>query len=161
MENAPLVGAKEDFARFWAKTKVDGGCIVWIGGTGRKGYGSFTVNRRQEVAHRWLYMHVVVGKRLPTKMFVMHTCDNPACVKLQHLSQGTAQQNNEDAKNKGRTAKGEDLPQAKLTEADIQMIRRMLAVGISRQKIALVFGVSRTLIIQIAHDKIWAHVSPT
>jgi predicted transcriptional regulator len=47
---------------------------------------------------------------------------------------------------------------AKLTEADIPEIRKLLNLGISQRLIALKYGVSQSLISLIKLGKIWQHV---
>lgn len=48
---------------------------------------------------------------------------------------------------------------AKLTEADIPVIRHLLSTGISAQKIAEQYGVSRSAISGIKRGKNWQHIS--
>jgi hypothetical protein len=56
---------------------------------------------------------------------------------------------------KGRQAKGERLPAAKLTRADIPKIR---AMGGTLTSIGLHFGVHRSLIRRIKDGLAWKHV---
>lgn len=51
-------------------------------------------------AHRVAYE--VAHAPIPAGMVVMHSCDNPPCVRLSHLSVGTVQANVTDAIAKGR-----------------------------------------------------------
>lgn len=100
-------------ARFWEKTIQRGSCVLWIGAQkiGRNGisrsYGLFGggeydgSKRRMVQAHRFIYEQCIepLGARI-----LMHSCDTPACVALQHLSPGTQAQNVADcvAKNRAR-----------------------------------------------------------
>ena len=54
--------------------------------------------------------------------------------------------------------KGSTNPQAKLIERDIPKIKGLHAIGIPLSKIAKTFKVSRGLISQIIHGRIWQHV---
>jgi IS30 family transposase len=58
---------------------------------------------------------------------------------------------------KGRMAVGEQLPQAKLTEADVVEIRR-LAATLSNTAIAKRYGVLPGAISRVVARKRWAHV---
>jgi predicted transcriptional regulator len=53
---------------------------------------------------------------------------------------------------------GSKHAQAKLTEADIPEIRKLLNLGISQRLIALKYGVSQSLISLIKLGKIWQRV---
>lgn len=39
---------------------------------------------------------------IPDGMFVLHKCDNPHCINLEHLYLGTLKENSQDAINRGR-----------------------------------------------------------
>lgn len=107
-------------------------------------------------AHRWLYQHVF-GKLNPG-IDVMHSCDNPLCVALQHLSPGTRKMNMVDAANKGRIARGERQPQAKLTEDQVREIRLRRADGESAEDLAERYGVKAPCIRKIVRRVRWGHV---
>lgn len=92
--------------RFWAKVdrRGDDECWEWQAHTDRGGYGQFSPERsRQVAAHRWsLASHT--GKSIPQGMFVLHSCDNPACVNPAHLRLGDHADNMRDRKERGRSA---------------------------------------------------------
>lgn len=79
-----------------------GACIVWTGRTSQDGYGQFDVGDTGWMAHRWIYSVAVAP--IPDGLYVIHSCDNPSCVTLQHLTIGTQLHNMRDAINKGRMA---------------------------------------------------------
>lgn len=92
--------------RFWAKVRVqEDGCWEWAGGLMWDGYGAFhrdgdgSVKQR---AHRisWEYSNGPI----PSGMLVCHRCDNPRCVRPEHLFLGTDQDNVDDMMSKGRHA---------------------------------------------------------
>lgn len=92
--------------RFQEKIKRIGECDVWIGAKNRAGYGEFRYRGKQERAHRvtWLMVH----KSIPIGMCVLHTCDNPSCVRIGHLFLGTQKDNIDDKMKKGRFQNGGD-----------------------------------------------------
>lgn len=75
-------------------------CWPWTAATRRRGYGIFTVNRRNFVAHR-LAFQVATGID-PGELLVCHTCDNPPCCNPAHLFLGTNSDNMRDMVAKGR-----------------------------------------------------------
>ncbi len=87
-----------------------GQCWLWIGASKRIGYGAIT-DTRGEIgkaglrarAHRCSYaLHH--GIRLDPGMatVILHKCDNPSCVRPEHLELGTQKENIHDALAKGR-----------------------------------------------------------
>lgn len=99
--------------RFWEKVDKSGECWVWTAATFSTGYGAFRLGKRQMKAHRvaWLIEH---GK--DPLGFVCHRCDNPLCVRPDHLFVGTAADNMRDRNQKGRTSQRERSPHCKLGE---------------------------------------------
>jgi hypothetical protein len=96
--------------RFWAKVDtacVNSECWLWTGATNgrygmvRRGAGSRTSVRRIS-AHRYAY-ELTFGQ-VPENRVVMHTCDNPICVRPTHLSVATQADNLADMRAKGRAA---------------------------------------------------------
>jgi hypothetical protein len=91
--------------RFWRKIKKVAGCWEWQGARHSFGYGQFRVGNgtkrgRMIFAHRFAYE----GAWGPIEdgLEVMHTCDNPRCVRPAHLRAGTHAENMQDMIAKGR-----------------------------------------------------------
>ena len=76
----------------------------------------------KSLAHR-LAFRLFCGAT-PPAMFVLHQCGNEDCINPYHLYLGDAAQNAKDREAHGTTARGQALPQTKLTEGDIQAIRK-------------------------------------
>lgn len=95
---------------------------------------------------------------IPDGLQVLHRCDNPPCVRPDHLFLGTIMDNMHDKAQKGRTARGEKNGQAKLTPKQVRMIRKRIAAGETRTAIAADFHVTRTTIYFIATGKKWSHL---
>lgn len=221
--------------RFFAKVlkSMDSdGCWNWIASKYRDGYGRIQFQRKSVRAHRisWQIHHGPI----PDGVQVLHRCDNPLCVRPDHLFLGTHDDNMADKVAKGRQfrpegeangaarlscdevinirklyvgggrtyqslaaqfgvssgdirlivtmenwnglespdgylaevakakklsrAKGERMPNSKLTPADIIEIRRLRKLGHENKEIGSRFGVSDVLISLIARRKAWAHI---
>lgn len=145
--------------RFWSKVQKGAGCWLWTAAKDRAGYGQFRAGGRGRTmarAHR-VSWSIHYGD-IPAGMNCLHKCDNPSCVRPDHLFLGTLSDNNHDMAVKGRNAKGMANGRAKLTEKDVSQIRLMLHQGMPQRRIATRFGVSQTLISNIAAGKTWGHV---
>lgn len=76
------------------------GCYLWEGSmAGRYGI-AFLTGTKVVGAHR--AMMIAHGHNIPPGAVVMHRCDNPLCVNIDHLSVGTQADNMDDMKAKGR-----------------------------------------------------------
>ena len=91
--------------RFWQNVQKTDGCWLWTGNGHPNGYGRFKINGHTvTVTHfSWKLHH---GTPIPPGMLVCHTCDNPQCVRPDHLFLGTRSDNAQDASAKGRLARG-------------------------------------------------------
>jgi hypothetical protein len=144
--------------RFWTKVQKTHSCWIWIGASGGdRGRAGFRdeKGRFQNAARVSWRIH---NGPIPYGKCVLHRCDNGMCVRPSHLFLGTRGDNNRDRDLKGRTAKGTDFPQAKLTENQVKTIKRMKN-KCTRTEIAERFGVGRTTIFDIWNEKNWRHVS--
>ena len=80
----------------------NGDCWEWTGGKHKFGYGMVWVNEFQKsvCAHKIAYL-LAYGSLDPL-LWVLHSCDNPACCNPSHLRQGTYQENIDDRTQRGR-----------------------------------------------------------
>jgi hypothetical protein len=154
--------------RFWSKVEKTETCWQWTAGCFRAGYGAFQYQRRAWKAHRFAYM--LTHGPIPEGLNVCHHCDNPACVRPDHLFLGTFADNSADMVAKGRQGKGDNVPtehrrrgvrhhRAKVTEDDVREIRRRHGAGETQTALAAIFGLDQTTVSDLVRWKIWRHVS--
>ena len=138
-------------------TVNEDGCFEWKGAVKKDlGYGIFSIKTGTGYpAHRFIYEHA--HGELPTDIFVCHRCDNPACVRVDHLFPGTAGDNNRDRHSKGRSgwSPKEDNGNHKLTLDEVREIRQKYASGALQRDIADAYGVDQTNISSIVRGATW------
>lgn len=91
---------------------------------------------------------------------LLHSCDNPSCVRPSHLKAGTQAENLADARGKGRKDdRGQGNPYARLTDGQVREIREVYARGGRTQTgIAEQFGIDQTTVSDIVTRRRWRHV---
>lgn len=86
--------------RFWRHVEKGEGCWLWTGFCTPTGYGKTSVERRPAYAHR-VSWELRYGP-IPRGLYVCHSCDNPSCVRPDHLFVATQRENLRDMSLKGR-----------------------------------------------------------
>ncbi len=147
---------------FWARVHKTDKCWVWTAYRKPLGYGYLHLPRNRGtgmsvLASRvsWLLANGPIPEVTP---HVLHSCDNPPCVRPDHLFLGTDSLNHRDMLNKGRESRGE-MRNIKLTELDALEIRRLYATRTFLQReLATRFGVSRAMVAHVVHRREWTHI---
>jgi len=161
--------------RFWGKVdKSDlGGCWTWKGNRNNKkgGYGMFWNGQEKMYSHHFAMFPIPEGK------WVLHKCDNPPCVRPDHLFFGTPKDNSTDAMQKGRMrpgnasrmdeirklvkpTRGASHHFSKLTEDQVREMKSSEWPHGSLTIYAKRFGVTKQSIRAVKIGKAWAHINP-
>lgn len=155
--------------RFWAKVQKTDGCWSWTGAQFRRGYGAFQLGGSTRKAHRIAYE--LEHGPIPAGLYVCHRCDNPSCVRPDHLFLGTAADNNTDRSQKGRTKPGRNTggyklvpganagernPRAKMTWQSVSDLRHRYASGHELLKdLAREYGIAFSTADKIVCHETW------
>jgi hypothetical protein len=140
------------YRNFINKVSVDpvSGCWIWNGAVSDGRYGKFRIGGKVLFAHRasWLVHH----GDIPDGLLICHKCDIERCVNPDHLFCGNQRDNIADMHKKGRWRSGNYGQHLKLTKDMAAMIRNS---DMPHQKIADLWGISRTTVSCIKNYKTW------
>jgi hypothetical protein len=150
--------------RFWERVDKNGPvvraelgqCWIWTGGKNAAGYGLVVCEHRAHLAHRMSF-ELTTGEKLED-LCALHKCDNPPCVRPDHLFKGSRNDNTQDMLNKGRHRVKrwtETHPNAKLTSGQIAEIQKLYAAGITQIELADRFCTSQSNISRIVRKEAW------
>lgn len=124
--------------RFWAGVDATGeGCWPWTRYVNpMTGYGQYTprvverlaLNMPRVVTAPVMACTLAHGPR-PAGLEVLHSCDNRACCRPEHLRWGTHRENNQEAWTRGRQLRGERHHRAKYTDDQVRQLRDACASG--------------------------------
>lgn len=147
--------------RFWTRVKKTKECWIWQGALRGGGYGAVWIGGGKgghHPAHRIAY-ELTYGPISPA-IQVLHNCDNPPCVRPDHLFLGTSLTNMQDKIKKGRA--GNTRPHhftyhnAKLTPVLAAQIRNEYKPYlVSLSALAHKYGVSKRAVLRVIHHVTW------
>lgn len=151
---------------FWSKVcKNRFGCWEWQGCKLPSGYAQLTLPgmvRRRVLVHRLSYV-LHYGEITERGLLVCHRCDNPSCVRPDHLFLGSPKENTQDAYAKGRLRflQGEKQNNAKLTDEEVQELRRRYKPyhpTRGAKALAKEFGITPNHVVTIVRNRAWKHL---
>lgn len=153
------------------------GCYEWPLSKTAAGYGQFSIriDGRQYLGYAHRAAWEVAFGEIPPGLEVCHKCDNPACMRPDHLFLGSHKENMSDMARKKRSnigrrfprgdlhwarknparVRGEKNSRAKLTEDDVRYIKQS---NESHASLGRKFGVTISAIFSIRRGKSWRHV---
>jgi hypothetical protein len=135
-------------------------CWLWIGAKVPKGYGQIRFEGKSVGAARvaWFLVFGVLPE------MALHHCDNPPCVRFDHLYDGNHQNNTDDAVNRKRMAsgprhglvlhperiaRGVQLPQTRVLPLERRDLLSRRGLGESVTSLASEYGISRSQVYRI------------
>ena len=136
--------------RFLKRCYNEGDCLIWGGNKFLNGYGQVTQNTyntkyaHQYACHRWN------GSPLPIEkgMCVKHSCDHKLCVKPEHLSYGTLQENIQEMVERIPTAMGRKVP----TPDELELLKKMVNDAIPAREMSRRLNKSRNWIKRVMSE---------
>lgn len=170
-----MMFSEEVLAKFWARVEKTESCWIWTGakiGIGR--YGAFYLWGRMNLAHRisweihygpiawngapeapgfaddwrWDADGIPIDGKTHPGDHICHHCDNPPCVRPDHLFRGTNTDNILDKTMKGRAGK----------KLDAEKVRAIRNSTLRQHVLAKVYGVSEDHIGAIVRRIYWKHI---
>lgn len=143
--------------KFWSRVEKRGDdeCWSWRGSYDKDGYGQIWdgVTKKCRRAHA-ISAEIHFGIR-PNGLVVCHSCDNPECTNPAHLYYATAKHNNDDKMRKNRHARGENQGNSKLTENQVNEIRKR--AGEDYRLLCKEFDLVPSTVYRIWHGQSWKH----
>ena len=129
-EEAAACNAVSYEDRFWAQVDRSGDCWEWQGTWTGSGRGIVRYEGKYRNASRVAY--ILTFGPIPNGLLVCHHCDNPLCVRLEHLFLGTQSDNMQDMVAKGRNLGTQKIKRDRdedLTQRILQAHRKRLENG--------------------------------
>lgn len=117
------------------------------------GYLEVSLGRSVHLVHR-LVLLAFVGP-CPDGMECCHFDGDRTNNALNNLRWDTGRANAQDRVRQGTSEHGERNPSAKLTEADVRVIRQLRRQGLTQKQLAVRYGVTRTNIAAILSRRSW------
>lgn len=93
----------EDLYRIGKVREMPSGCHEWRGATMGGGYGKLPRIAARQLGERSAHRAALaLAKGQPLVLQALHSCDNPPCINVAHLREGTVIDNVRDALDRGR-----------------------------------------------------------
>ena len=147
---------------FWSRialTADDDRCWEWQHSRNPQGYGCIKIDGQTRRVHRIAWQ--LANGREP-KLDVLHSCDNPPCCNPKHLREGTAAENGQEAREKGRWTPnyGEQNGNTYLTADEVREIKMWIRDGIStKEMMARDPRLDKYMVSRLRCNKTWQHVT--
>ena len=131
-------------------------CWLWSGAVSSRGYGVMATDEGSSDSPHRVSFRLFVGP-IADDLHVLHSCDEPLCVKPSHLFLGTNSDNIADKMLKLRQSRltGQQNGRARLTADQVIFAR---SSHMATRDLASMFGVCEATIRHAINGKTWKHI---
>lgn len=135
-----------------------GPCWEWNGPRSTANYARISIGGDVKAQASRVAYEAWVGP-IPDGMYMCHRCDNPPCIRPDHLFPGTHTDNMQDAARKNRTCHGEKQGAHKLTaEQVIEICELYESTPLYQHEIAKMYGISQSHVSILVNGRAWHRV---
>jgi hypothetical protein len=158
-KRVPRGTSTEDRIAYYSTPEPTTGCLLWLGTVNVHGYAVLGVTTSSG-ARMERVSRLVAAKKFGVDavkgQHVLHRCDQPACIAIEHLFLGQPRDNKADSMNKLRHNFGARNGRAKLTVGQAKEIKKRCRAGESAEQLSQEYGVGRDTIRAIRAGRRWA-----
>jgi len=141
----------------FSRVEVQGECLIWTGPVDPDGYGMVSYKDETWRVPRLVWTFLCGPPR--KGVMVLHSCDNPPCIRPDHLAPGSVMDNKQDQLRRGRQPRGSAHGRAKINEAQVVEIRQLHRErGMIPRELGEMYGVSTAAVEFIVKRQTWRHV---
>lgn len=131
-------------------------CLLWPMKRDRDGYGRVWYEGKTVGVHRLAFFFAHGHWPVPS---ALHSCDNPPCFNPCHLSEGSNLVNQNQKAERGRSVRGEQQHDAKLTEEVVRKMRAEYVPGkMGFHRLGKKYGVSKRAARLAITGFLWRHI---
>jgi len=139
---------------FWKRVQKESGdgCWNWIPKHHKSGRGFFRLPANGPMVYAYRYSYELHHGPIPEGLEVCHHCDNPRCVRPDHLFAGTHAENMADRARKGNAG-------MKLSAAVARAVAEEMKAGVPTKDVAAKYGISLSTALNISYGRIWGAIT--
>lgn len=146
---------------FWSRVSktTDDSCWIYNGKKDHLGYSRQKWKGKNAMTY-WISWWLTNGE-IPDGKQLNHKCNNPSCVRPDHLYAGTQSENMRDRHNCGKYVRfnhGNINGKSKLNDLIVLEIRRLFKTGETLSNLGKKFNVTSQCVSSVIKRKTWTHI---